>query len=172
MFTLCRTLPCLYWIFYSIISYGEMRISDLYLSLDILVYRFSWAQKRQDAAFLPGDQMVFFILNVIEAIGVLMTFKPFLIERQISWSKRDGCIILENMVITFLISVNILEVLVIVSYPWFFIKQLYHDLIEQLIYSIKIFVMPRSPVVSLKVMKTVLKQVGQWWHKCCQVEVR
>lgn len=45
---------------------------------------FSWAQKRQDAAFLPGDQMVFFILNVIEAIGVLMTFKPFLIERQIS----------------------------------------------------------------------------------------
>ncbi|XP_030965848.1 protein ZINC INDUCED FACILITATOR-LIKE 1-like [Quercus lobata] len=42
---------------------------------------FSWAQKRQDAAFLPGDNMVFFVLNVIEAIGVLMTFKPFLIER-------------------------------------------------------------------------------------------
>lgn len=38
----------------------------------------SWAQKRQDAAFLPGDQIVFFILNVVEAIGVLMTFKPFL----------------------------------------------------------------------------------------------
>nr|POE67954.1 isoform 2 of protein zinc induced facilitator-like 1 [Quercus suber] len=42
---------------------------------------FSWAQKRQDAAFLPGDNMVFFVLNVIEAFGVLMTFKPFLIER-------------------------------------------------------------------------------------------
>ncbi|KAI8022477.1 Protein ZINC INDUCED FACILITATOR-LIKE 1 [Camellia lanceoleosa] len=27
---------------------------------------FSWAQRRQDAAFLPGDQMVFFLLNVIE----------------------------------------------------------------------------------------------------------
>ncbi|KAI5670677.1 hypothetical protein M9H77_11041 [Catharanthus roseus] len=42
----------------------------------------SWAQKRQDAAFLPGDHMVFFILNVIEAIGVLMTFRPFLSVRQ------------------------------------------------------------------------------------------
>ncbi|KAL0397369.1 UNVERIFIED_CONTAM: protein ZINC INDUCED FACILITATOR-LIKE 1 [Sesamum calycinum] len=43
---------------------------------------FSWAQKRQHADFLPGDQMVFFILNIIEAIGVLMTFKPFLVERR------------------------------------------------------------------------------------------
>ncbi|KAI3445203.1 hypothetical protein Pfo_001868 [Paulownia fortunei] len=42
---------------------------------------FSWGQKRQHADFLPGDQMVFFILNVIEAIGVLLTFKPFLVER-------------------------------------------------------------------------------------------
>ncbi|KAA8519302.1 hypothetical protein F0562_013558 [Nyssa sinensis] len=42
---------------------------------------FSWAEKRQDAAFLPGSQMIFFILNVIEAIAVLMTFKPFLVER-------------------------------------------------------------------------------------------
>ncbi|GLT75353.1 hypothetical protein SLA2020_470840 [Shorea laevis] len=41
---------------------------------------FSWAEKRLDASFLPGDQMVFFILNVVEAIGVLMTFKPFLAE--------------------------------------------------------------------------------------------
>ncbi|XP_038980700.1 protein ZINC INDUCED FACILITATOR-LIKE 1-like isoform X2 [Phoenix dactylifera] len=39
---------------------------------------FSWAQKRQSASFLPGDQMVFFILNVVEFIGLLMTFKPFL----------------------------------------------------------------------------------------------
>ncbi|KAD4586480.1 hypothetical protein E3N88_24081 [Mikania micrantha] len=38
----------------------------------------SWSQKRQNAAFLPGNQMIFFILNVIEGIGVLLTFKPFL----------------------------------------------------------------------------------------------
>ncbi|KAK6928934.1 Major facilitator superfamily [Dillenia turbinata] len=43
---------------------------------------FSWAQKRADASFLPGVQMVFFILNVVEAIAVVMTFKPFLIEHQ------------------------------------------------------------------------------------------
>nr|GMC93661.1 protein ZINC INDUCED FACILITATOR-LIKE 1-like isoform X1 [Ipomoea batatas] len=43
---------------------------------------FSWAQTRQDAAILPGSQMVFFVLNVVEAIGVLLTFKPFLVERQ------------------------------------------------------------------------------------------
>ncbi|PIN17196.1 Permease of the major facilitator superfamily [Handroanthus impetiginosus] len=43
---------------------------------------FSWAEKRQHAAFLPGDQMVFFVLNVVEAIAVLMTFKPFLVERR------------------------------------------------------------------------------------------
>ncbi|KAK6140485.1 hypothetical protein DH2020_025766 [Rehmannia glutinosa] len=43
---------------------------------------FSWGQKRQNASFLPGDEMVFFILNVIEAIGVLLTFKPFLVERR------------------------------------------------------------------------------------------
>ncbi|RWR75923.1 putative peptide/nitrate transporter isoform X3 [Cinnamomum micranthum f. kanehirae] len=39
---------------------------------------FSWSQKRQNAAFLPGDQMVFFVLNVVELIGALLTFKPFL----------------------------------------------------------------------------------------------
>ncbi|XP_010557819.1 PREDICTED: protein ZINC INDUCED FACILITATOR-LIKE 1-like [Tarenaya hassleriana] len=39
---------------------------------------FSWAEKRQDAAFLPGMQMIFFILNAILAIGVALTFKPFL----------------------------------------------------------------------------------------------
>ncbi|KAK3034704.1 hypothetical protein RJ639_032465 [Escallonia herrerae] len=42
---------------------------------------FSWAQGRQDASFLPGDQMVFFMLNLIEGIAVLLTFKPFLIQR-------------------------------------------------------------------------------------------
>ncbi|XP_010251712.1 PREDICTED: probable peptide/nitrate transporter At3g43790 isoform X1 [Nelumbo nucifera] len=39
---------------------------------------FSLAQKRQHAAFLPGDQIVFFILNVITAVEVVLTFKPFL----------------------------------------------------------------------------------------------
>ncbi|KAK6271175.1 hypothetical protein POUND7_008273 [Theobroma cacao] len=43
---------------------------------------FSWAEKRQDAAFLPGTQMVFFILNIVEAVGVLMTFKPFLAQHR------------------------------------------------------------------------------------------
>ena len=28
-----------------------------------------------------GDQMVFLILNAIEAIAVMLTFKPFLVER-------------------------------------------------------------------------------------------
>ncbi|GFP93947.1 protein zinc induced facilitator-like 1 [Phtheirospermum japonicum] len=43
---------------------------------------FSWGQKRLNAGFLPGDEMVFFILNVIEAIGVILTFKPFLVLRR------------------------------------------------------------------------------------------
>ncbi|KAL1804085.1 hypothetical protein ACET3Z_032732 [Daucus carota] len=41
----------------------------------------SWAQGRRDVAFLPGPQMVWFILNIVQAIGVTMTFKPFLVER-------------------------------------------------------------------------------------------
>lgn len=43
---------------------------------------FSWAQRRQDAAFLPGSQMVFFILNLVTVIGVILTFKPFLVQRR------------------------------------------------------------------------------------------
>ncbi|TVU50729.1 hypothetical protein EJB05_02125 [Eragrostis curvula] len=39
---------------------------------------FSWAQKRQNAAFFPGDQMVFLLLNLTEVIGLMLTFKPFL----------------------------------------------------------------------------------------------
>ncbi|XP_031126663.1 protein ZINC INDUCED FACILITATOR-LIKE 1-like [Ipomoea triloba] len=39
---------------------------------------FSWAQGREDASFLPGDQMVFFILNVVEVVGLILTFRPFL----------------------------------------------------------------------------------------------
>ncbi|CAI0453099.1 unnamed protein product [Linum tenue] len=41
---------------------------------------FSWAQKRQVAAFLPGDQMVFFVLNLVQGIGLILTFKPFLAQ--------------------------------------------------------------------------------------------
>ncbi|XP_074383524.1 protein ZINC INDUCED FACILITATOR-LIKE 1-like [Apium graveolens] len=42
----------------------------------------SWAQVRQDAPFLPGTQIVFFILNVIEAMGIVLLFKPFLVLRE------------------------------------------------------------------------------------------
>ncbi|KAI4316040.1 hypothetical protein L6164_024058 [Bauhinia variegata] len=38
---------------------------------------FSWAQKHQEAAFIPGDHIVFLFLNVVVLVGVLMTFKPF-----------------------------------------------------------------------------------------------
>ncbi|THG12555.1 hypothetical protein TEA_005217 [Camellia sinensis var. sinensis] len=40
---------------------------------------FSWAQTRQGAYFFPGNHMVFFALNLIEAIGLLLTFRPFLV---------------------------------------------------------------------------------------------
>nr|GMD01339.1 protein ZINC INDUCED FACILITATOR-LIKE 1-like [Ipomoea batatas] len=36
----------------------------------------------QNKAVVRSSQMVFFVLNVVEAIGVLLTFKPFLVERQ------------------------------------------------------------------------------------------
>ncbi|XP_052135809.1 protein ZINC INDUCED FACILITATOR-LIKE 1-like [Oryza glaberrima] len=39
---------------------------------------FSWAQNRQHAFFFPGDQMVFFILIIIEFLELIWTFKPFL----------------------------------------------------------------------------------------------
>ncbi|KAL5719749.1 hypothetical protein ACHQM5_012494 [Ranunculus cassubicifolius] len=39
---------------------------------------FSWAQKRRDASFLPGAHMIFFILNSIQVIAFISTFKPFL----------------------------------------------------------------------------------------------
>uniref|UniRef100_A0A0E0BEZ7 Major facilitator superfamily (MFS) profile domain-containing protein n=1 Tax=Oryza glumipatula TaxID=40148 RepID=A0A0E0BEZ7_9ORYZ len=40
---------------------------------------FSWAQKRQDAFFFPGDQVVFLMLNVVELIGLIFTFEPFMV---------------------------------------------------------------------------------------------
>ncbi|CAN1780316.1 Protein ZINC INDUCED FACILITATOR-LIKE 1 [Linum perenne] len=39
---------------------------------------FSWAETRQEAGFLPGNQMVFFILIMVEALGLLFLFRPFL----------------------------------------------------------------------------------------------
>ncbi|TVT99581.1 hypothetical protein EJB05_55009, partial [Eragrostis curvula] len=49
---------------------------------------FSWAQKRQDAAFLPGDQIIFFILNVVQFIGLALMFKPFLALPEYSGLKQ------------------------------------------------------------------------------------
>ncbi|XP_052139077.1 protein ZINC INDUCED FACILITATOR-LIKE 1-like [Oryza glaberrima] len=40
---------------------------------------FSWAQKRQDALFFPGDQVVFLMLNFVELIGLIFTFEPFMV---------------------------------------------------------------------------------------------
>lgn len=39
---------------------------------------FAWAQKHRDASFLPGNQMVFFILNAVVVVVIAMTFEPFL----------------------------------------------------------------------------------------------
>ncbi|XP_028782439.1 protein ZINC INDUCED FACILITATOR-LIKE 1-like isoform X1 [Neltuma alba] len=42
----------------------------------------SWSQKRLNASFLPGTHLVFFVLNLVEALGLLMMFKPFLAEKK------------------------------------------------------------------------------------------
>ncbi|WCJ36764.1 zinc induced facilitator 1 [Euphorbia peplus] len=41
---------------------------------------FSWAEKRQYATFLPGSQIVFFVLNLLQFIGLVLTFKPFMVQ--------------------------------------------------------------------------------------------
>jgi uncharacterized membrane protein len=41
---------------------------------------FSWAQRRQTALFLPGDHLVFFMLNVFTVIGLVSTFRPFYVR--------------------------------------------------------------------------------------------
>ncbi|XP_028803352.1 protein ZINC INDUCED FACILITATOR 1-like isoform X3 [Neltuma alba] len=48
----------------------------------------AWSQKRLNASFLPGSHLVFFILNLIEALGVLMMFKPFLAEKKTTPSEQ------------------------------------------------------------------------------------
>uniref|UniRef100_A0A453KBG1 Major facilitator superfamily (MFS) profile domain-containing protein n=1 Tax=Aegilops tauschii subsp. strangulata TaxID=200361 RepID=A0A453KBG1_AEGTS len=42
-------------------------------------YLFSWAQKHQDSTFFPGDQMVFLVLNLVQLLGLMFTFEPFLV---------------------------------------------------------------------------------------------
>ncbi|VAH75968.1 unnamed protein product [Triticum turgidum subsp. durum] len=37
---------------------------------------FSWAQRRQTASFLPGDHLVFFMLNAATVVGLMCTFGP------------------------------------------------------------------------------------------------
>ncbi|XP_042060915.1 protein ZINC INDUCED FACILITATOR-LIKE 1-like isoform X2 [Salvia splendens] len=39
----------------------------------------SYAQGRLDTDFLPGVHLVFFVLNVVEFVGFVMTFHPFLV---------------------------------------------------------------------------------------------
>lgn len=41
-------------------------------------YLLSWSETRLTAHFLPGPQIVFYIMNIVLFIGFLMTFKPFL----------------------------------------------------------------------------------------------
>ncbi|KAF0917457.1 hypothetical protein E2562_020573 [Oryza meyeriana var. granulata] len=38
---------------------------------------FSWAQKHLTGLFLPGDQILFLMLNMVSVIGLVLTFKPF-----------------------------------------------------------------------------------------------
>nr|CAB3476925.1 unnamed protein product [Digitaria exilis] len=38
---------------------------------------FSWAQKHLSGLFLPGDQILFLMLNMVSVIGLVLTFKPF-----------------------------------------------------------------------------------------------
>ncbi|KAG8052584.1 hypothetical protein GUJ93_ZPchr0001g31340 [Zizania palustris] len=38
---------------------------------------FSWAQKHISGLFLPGDQILFLMLNMVSVIGFMLTFKPF-----------------------------------------------------------------------------------------------
>nr|CAB3472869.1 unnamed protein product [Digitaria exilis] len=38
---------------------------------------FSWAQKHMTGLLLPGDQILFLMINMVSVIGLLLTFKPF-----------------------------------------------------------------------------------------------
>ncbi|KAI9115301.1 hypothetical protein K1719_013620 [Acacia pycnantha] len=49
----------------------------------------TWSQKRLNASFLPGTHLVFFALNLVELLGLLMMFKPFLAEKKKTASERS-----------------------------------------------------------------------------------
>ncbi|XP_019447123.1 PREDICTED: protein ZINC INDUCED FACILITATOR-LIKE 1-like [Lupinus angustifolius] len=49
----------------------------------------TWSQKRIHASFLPGAERVFFILNLVEALGLLMMFTPFLREKKKTPSNQE-----------------------------------------------------------------------------------
>ncbi|KAE9620865.1 hypothetical protein Lal_00019216 [Lupinus albus] len=51
----------------------------------------TWSQKRIDATFLPGPHTVFFVLNIVEAVGLLMIFTPFLHEKKNTISTEEHC---------------------------------------------------------------------------------
>ncbi|KAI5406151.1 protein ZINC INDUCED FACILITATOR-LIKE 1 isoform X1 [Lathyrus oleraceus] len=42
----------------------------------------AWSQKRLSASFLPGTHVVFLVLNIVEGVGVILMFKPFLGEKK------------------------------------------------------------------------------------------
>ncbi|XP_058753920.1 protein ZINC INDUCED FACILITATOR-LIKE 1-like [Vicia villosa] len=42
----------------------------------------AWSQKRLNASFLPGTHVVFLVLNIVEGLGVILMFKPFLGEKK------------------------------------------------------------------------------------------
>ncbi|GAB2277723.1 Protein ZINC INDUCED FACILITATOR-LIKE 1 [Dionaea muscipula] len=50
---------------------------------------FSWAEKRQHASFLSGSAMIFFLLNIVEVLAILLMFKPFLVEHRHSENREQ-----------------------------------------------------------------------------------
>ncbi|KAF1896390.1 hypothetical protein Lal_00034088 [Lupinus albus] len=42
----------------------------------------SWSQKRIDASFLPGTHMVFLVMNIVGAVGIIMMFTPILRQKK------------------------------------------------------------------------------------------
>ncbi|XP_045800504.1 protein ZINC INDUCED FACILITATOR-LIKE 1-like isoform X2 [Trifolium pratense] len=56
----------------------------------------TWSQKRLDATFLPGTHMVFFFLNLVEGLGILMMFKPFLGKKKKAQSDQLHRVIIED----------------------------------------------------------------------------
>ncbi|CAL0303605.1 unnamed protein product [Lupinus luteus] len=42
----------------------------------------SWSQKRMDASFLPGTHMVFLVMNIVGALGIMMMFTSILREKK------------------------------------------------------------------------------------------